>query len=195
MVENLITGFLSIASFMSIGGALFGLVAGIVVGALPGLTATMAVAVLSPFTFFMEPSIGISFLLSVYKGGIYGGSIPAIMINTPGTAAAAATAIDGNALARKGQPRRALEIALYSSVLADLLATFVLIFVAAPLASFALKFSSPEFTMLFLFSLTMISAVSGKSLPKSQTPRQRCAPFPTKEPPHSLLVCVPDRQD
>jgi putative tricarboxylic transport membrane protein len=88
------------------------------------------------------------------------------MINTPGTAAAAATAMDGNALAKKGQPRRALEIALYSSVMADLLATLVLIFVAAPLAAFALKFSSPEFTMLFLFSLTMISAVSGESLPK-----------------------------
>ena len=166
MVENLIKGFLSIASVASLASALVGLVAGIAVGALPGLTATMAVAVLSPFTFFMEPSIGIPFLLSVYKGAIYGGSIPAIMINTPGTAAAAATAMDGNALAKKGQPRRALEIALYSSVMADLLATLVLIFVAAPLAAFALKFSSPEFTMLFLFSLTMISAVSGESLPK-----------------------------
>jgi TctA family transporter len=79
MIEDLIKGFLFIASFASIASALSGLIAGIIVGALPGLTATMAVAVLSPFTFFMEPSIGIPFLLSVYKGAIYGGSIPASM--------------------------------------------------------------------------------------------------------------------
>ncbi|MGI9384674.1 MAG: tripartite tricarboxylate transporter permease [Methyloligellaceae bacterium] len=164
--EFLIEGLKIAANPFSVGAALLGLAAGIVVGALPGLTATMAVAVLAPFTFFMEATIGIPFLLGVYKGAIYGGSIPAITINTPGTAAAAATAIDGHALARKGQARRALEISLYASVIADLLATLVLIFVAAPLASVALKFSAPEFAMLFIFSLTMIAALSGRSVAK-----------------------------
>lgn len=166
MVESLITGFLSFFSFYSICAVVVGLIGGIIAGSLPGLTATMAIAVLTPFTFFLDPSIGLPFLLAVYKGAIYGGSIPAIMINTPGTAAAAATAIDGNIMARRGEPRRALEISLYASVVADLLGTIVLIFVAAPLAAIALKFSSPEFTMLFAFSLTMIAAVSGKSLSK-----------------------------
>lgn len=164
MLERLLEGFLYIASVWSIGAALLGLAAGIVVGALPGLTATMAVAVLTPFTFFMEASIGISFLLGIYKGAIYGGSIPAILINTPGTAASAATAIDGSILAQKGHGRRALEMSLVASVIGDLLATLVLIFVAAPLAAIALKFGPPEFTMLFAFSLTMIAAVSGGKL-------------------------------
>lgn len=166
MLEELYQGLLFVANAKSIGAALFGLAAGIVIGALPGLTATMAVAVLVPFTFFMEASVGIPFLLGVYKGAIYGGSIPAILINTPGTAAAAATALDGNALARKGQGRRALEMSLYASVIADLLATIVLIVVAGPLAAIAIKFGPPELAMLFAFSLTMIAAVSGDSMVK-----------------------------
>lgn len=166
MLESLIQGFQYIFSWGSLAAILLGLSSGILVGALPGLTATMAVAVLSPFTFFIEANLGIPFLIGVYKGAIYGGSIPAIMVNTPGTAAAAATSLDGNVLARQGQARRALEISLYASVIGDFLATIVLIFVAAPLTELALKFSSPEFTMLFLLSLTMIAAVSGESFAK-----------------------------
>ncbi|WNJ99356.1 tripartite tricarboxylate transporter permease [Thalassospiraceae bacterium LMO-JJ14] len=166
MFDLLLQGVELVANPVSIGAALAGLAAGIIVGGLPGLTATMAVAVLVPFTFLMDATIGIPFLLGVYKGAIYGGSIPAIMINTPGTAAAAATAIDGHILAKRGEARRALEMSLYASVIGDMLATLVLIFVAAPLATVALKFSSPEFTMLFLFSLTMVAAVSGDSLIK-----------------------------
>lgn len=166
MLEDLYQGLLFVADARSVGAALFGLAAGIMIGALPGLTATMAVAVLTPFTFFMDAVIGIPFLLGVYKGAIYGGSIPAILINTPGTAAAAATALDGNVLARMGEGRRALEMSLYASVIADLIATIVLIAVAGPLASIAIKFGPPELTMLFAFSLTMIAAVSGNSLIK-----------------------------
>lgn len=166
MLANLLDGLVYVASLWSIGAALSGLAAGIVIGAIPGLTATMAVAVLTPFTFFMDATIGIPFLLGIYKGAIYGGSIPAILINTPGTAAAAATALDGNVLARRGEGRRALEISLYASVIADFLATILLIGVAGPLASIAIKFGAPELTMLFAFSLTMIAAVSGDSLLK-----------------------------
>ena len=166
VLEHLHEGFGLISNWRSISAALFGLAGGIVIGALPGLTATMAVAVLAPFTFFLDAVIGIPFLLGIYKGAIYGGSIPAITINTPGTAAAAATAIDGSALARQGRGRLALEVSLVSSVIADLLATFVLIFVAAPLAAVAIKFGSPDFTMLYLFALTMIAGVSGSSFLK-----------------------------
>nr|WP_284041264.1 tripartite tricarboxylate transporter permease [Halomonas olivaria] len=143
-----------------------GLAGGILIGALPGLTATMAVAVLAPFTFFMDATIGIPFLLGIYKGAIYGGSIPAILVNTPGTAAAAATAKDGYALTQQGKSRKALELSLYSSVAADFIATLLLIVVAIPLASIAIRFGSPEFALLYLIALTMIATVSGESFLK-----------------------------
>jgi putative tricarboxylic transport membrane protein len=166
MLEHLIAGFTTMFTLVTIISAATGLLAGILVGALPGLTATMAVAVLAPFTFFIDVSIGIPFLLGVYKGAIYGGSIPAITINTPGTAASAATAMDGNALARRGRVRLALETSLFTSVLADLLSTIVLIMVAAPLASVAIRFGPPEFVLLYLFALTMIAGVSGNDFVK-----------------------------
>lgn len=166
MLEHLAAGFGLLMDPLVIATALAGLVAGIVVGALPGLTATMAVAVLAPFTFFMEALIGLPFLLGVYKGAIYAGSIPAILINTPGTAAAAATALDGNAMARKGQAKLALQVSLVASVIADLLATIVLILVAAPLASIAIRFGAPEFTLLYAIALTMVATVSGDDMLK-----------------------------
>ncbi len=166
MLADLAGGFALLLEPVVLATALAGLVAGIVVGALPGLTATMAVAVLAPFTFFMEPLIGLPFLLGVYKGAIYAGSIPAILLNTPGTAAAAATAIDGNAMARAGRPKLALQISLVASVIADLCATVVLIAVAAPLAGIAIKVGSPEFTLLYALALTMVAAVSGDDLLK-----------------------------
>jgi putative tricarboxylic transport membrane protein len=166
VLQNLLEGFAFILSFWSIIAAMVGVSAGIIVGAIPGLTATMAIAVLTPFTFFMSPTIGLPFLLGVYKGAIYGGSISAVLINTPGTAAAAATCIDGFALSQKGEARRGLEMSLYASVIGDLLSTFILIFASGLLASIALKFSSPEFTMLFLFSFTVIASVSGESVMK-----------------------------
>lgn len=162
MIEHILGGFLTLADPVVILVAFAGLVAGVVVGALPGLTATMAVAVLAPFTFFMETLIGIPFLLAAYKGAIYAGSIPAVLLNTPGTAAAAATAIDGNVMARQGRAKLALQISLVASVIADLLATFVLILVAAPLASIAIKFGASEFALLYLIALTMIAVVSGE---------------------------------
>ncbi len=162
MVENILSAFALLLDPIVFVAAIGGLVAGIMVGALPGLTATMAVAVLSPFTFFMDTMVGLPFLLGTYKGAIYGGSIPAILINTPGTAAAAATAADGNAMARAGKARLALQISLVASIIADLLATLVLIAVAAPLAAIAIRFGAPEFALLYVIALTLIAAVSGE---------------------------------
>ncbi|MFK7762967.1 MAG: tripartite tricarboxylate transporter permease [Roseobacter sp.] len=166
MLADLASGFAMLMDPLVLLTALVGLLAGIVVGGLPGLTATMAVAILAPFTFMMDTLIGLPFLLGVYKGAIYAGSIPAILINTPGTAAAAATAADGHAMSRAGKGRQALEISLYASVIADLLATFVLIAVAAPLASVAIKVGSPEFTLLYAIALMMVAAVSGTDVLK-----------------------------
>lgn len=166
MLSDLFNGITSFFGLIAITSAFLGLIAGIVIGALPGLTATMTVAVLTPFTFFMETAIALPFLLGIYKGAIYGGSIPAILINTPGTNAAAATTLDGYPLSKQGHSRKALEISLYGSVIADMAGTMVLIAVTAPLAAIAIKFSSPEFAILFIFALTMIAGVSGRSFAK-----------------------------
>ncbi|RLA82013.1 MAG: C4-dicarboxylate ABC transporter permease, partial [Deltaproteobacteria bacterium] len=146
--------------------ALLGVAVGIFVGAIPGLTVTMATALMVPLTFQMDPIPAIAMLLGVYKGGMFGGSISAILINAPGTPAASATALDGFPMAQKGQALKALKMALYSSVTADTLSDIVLILVAPPLASLALRFGPPEIFSLVVFSLTIIAAVSGGSLLK-----------------------------
>ena len=140
-----------------------GLLGGIVVGALPGLTATMAVALLVPMTYGLDATTGILMLLGVYCGGTYGGSITAILINTPGTPAAAATAWDGHVLAKKGRAGEALEMALVASVFGGLFSTLVLMFVAPQIAKLALKFGPAEYFALAVFGLTLIASVS-KSL-------------------------------
>lgn len=141
-----------------------GIVVGVIGGAIPGLSATMAVALTLPFTFAMAPINGILLLLGVYKGGIFGGSIPAILIKTPGTPASSATVLDGHPLAEKGEAGKALGMALWASCTADFVSNLALILLAGWLASFALKFGPPEFFALILFSLTIIAGVSGKSL-------------------------------
>lgn len=162
MLDDVLKGFSILLEGWPVVAALAGLALGVIVGAVPGLTATMTIAILMPFTFFLPASVAIGFLLGIYKGAVYGGSIPAILINTPGTAAAAATCIDGSAMARKGEGKKALQIALWASVVGDLFATMVLIAIAAPLAAIAVKFSAPEYTLLFVFSLTLIAGVAGR---------------------------------
>ena len=96
-----------------------GVFAGITVGAIPGLTSVMAIAVLVPFSFFMAPTLGIPFLLGIHKGALFGGSIPAILVNTPGTTPSAATCLDGYPLAQKGESKSAIEMSLISIVTDD----------------------------------------------------------------------------
>jgi putative tricarboxylic transport membrane protein len=137
-----------------------------VAGAIPGMSATMAVALTLPFTFALQPIFGILLLLGVYKGGIFGGSIPAILIKTPGTPASSATALDGYPMAEQGRAGEALSMSLYASCIADLISNLALIVFAAWLASFALNFGPPEMFTLIVFSLTIIAGVSGDSLVK-----------------------------
>lgn len=141
-----------------------GIAIGVIGGAIPGISATMAVALTLPFTFPMEAINGILLLLGVYKGGIFGGSIPAILIRTPGTPASSATVLDGHPMAARGEAGRALGMALWASCTADLISNLSLILFAGWLASFALSFGPPEFFALILFSLTIIAGVSGESL-------------------------------
>ncbi len=146
--------------------SVFGVAMGILVGALPGLTATMGVAILLPFTFGMDPVTGLLMISGVYFGGVYAGSITAILLKIPGTPAAAATAIDGYALTLKGQAGIALGTATISSFCGGTISIFCLIFLAPLLASFALQFSASESFALALFGLSIIASISGESLLK-----------------------------
>lgn len=143
-----------------------GTAGGIMIGAMPGLTSVMGVTLLLPFTYGMEPSAGIIMLLSISFGAIYGGSITAILISTPGTPASAATMIDGSKFAERGEGGRAIGISTFSSWIGGTISALVLIFVAPQLAKLALSFSSPEYCCLAVFGLTIIASISGKNMLK-----------------------------
>lgn len=140
-----------------------GLTVGIFVGAMPGLTTVLAMAVLLPISFKLEPMLGIPFLVGVYKGGIYGGSITAILIGIPGTGASIATTFDGPALTRKGHGRKALEMALYSSTIGDTLSDIATLAMIGPIAIIILMIGPPEVFAIIIFSLVLIASVSGQS--------------------------------
>ncbi|WP_445682746.1 tripartite tricarboxylate transporter permease [Radicibacter daui] len=141
-----------------------GTLGGIVIGALPGLTATMGVALLIPMTFGMAPIMGLNMLIGIYIGGIYGGCISAILLRTPGTPASAATVLDGYPMARKGEAGKALGMATIASAIGTLFASIVLATLAPQLATVALKFGAPEYFALSLFGLTIIASLSGDLL-------------------------------
>lgn len=142
---------------------LLGVTGGIVIGALPGLTATMGVAVLLPLTFGMESTRALVMLAGVYIGAIYGGSIAAILLKTPGTPAAAATVLDGYELARKGEAAKALSVSAIASFTGGMVSTVMLITISPALANFALRFGAPEYFALAIFGLSIIASISGKS--------------------------------
>lgn len=139
--------------------ALAGVVAGTVIGALPGLTATMAVAVLVPFTFTMPPASALIVLGAIYTGAIYGGAYAAILLNTPGTPSSIATTFDGYPMAKAGRGDLALTLACLSSVVGGLVGAGFLLVLAPPMASVALKFGPIEYFWLAIFGLTLIASL------------------------------------
>src|SRR5690606_14927520 len=147
--------------------ALAGVSAGIVIGAMPGLTATMAVAVLVPFTFGAPPATALIALGAIYTGAIYGGAYAAILLNTPGTPSAIATTFDGYPMAKKGDGDLALTLACVASVFGGLVGAAFLILLAPPLATFALRFGPVEYFWLAMFGLTLISSLAAGSLIKA----------------------------
>ncbi len=140
-------------NFLSI---LFGVVAGVLIGALPGLTSTMGVTIMLPFTFMLEPVPGIALLVALYCGSQYGGSIPGILLNTPGTSEAAVTAVDGYKLAQKGMAGQALGTSVIASAIGGLVGVFLLIIFAPAVAKIAISFAAPEYFCLALFGMSMV---------------------------------------
>ena len=143
-----------------------GLTGGIIIGALPGLSATMGVALMVPVTFAMDTTSGLVMLGAIYIGAIYGGANSAVLICTPGTPSAVATTFDGWPMCQKGQADRALYTSLVSSSFGGLIGTLLLLFLAAPLARFALKFGGPESFWLCIFGLSTIAVMSSGNMIK-----------------------------
>lgn len=145
---------------------LIGVTAGIMVGCLPGLTATMGCALLIPFTFSLPPVQGLLMLMGIFTGGIYGGSISAILIRTPGTPAAAATLLDGHPLSMRGEAGKAIGVGTIASFVGGTIGALIMAFLAPQIAKFGLLFGPAEFFALAIFGLSMIISISGDSLLK-----------------------------
>ncbi|MEM1265211.1 MAG: tripartite tricarboxylate transporter permease [Pseudomonadota bacterium] len=152
--------FLSAFSPFNVFLALLGVAAGTIIGSIPGLTATMAVAVLVPITFAMPPDSALILLGAIYTGAIYGGAYAAILLNTPGTPSAIATTFDGYPMARRGDGDLAVTVACFASVIGGLVGALALLFVAPPLAEAALAFGPVEYFWLAIFGLSLIAALS-----------------------------------
>lgn len=143
-----------------------GTVFGILIGALPGLTSTMGVALLVPVTFGMSPVHGLALLGAIYCSSTYSGAISAILINIPGTPANCSTLLDGFPMTRKGQAGLAIALATAASSIGGFLSNFGLLFLAPPLAEIALRFGSQEYFLLSLFGVSVIASLSEQNMIK-----------------------------
>lgn len=165
-MDTFLSALAAACGFEALLANLLGVALGIVFGALPGLTAVMGVALLIPLTFGLPPVVAFSSLLGMYCGAIYAGSITAILVSTPGTAAAAATMLEGPRLTARGESLRALEMTTVASFIGGVFSCFILAGVAPQLARFALNFSAPEYFALGIFGLTIVATLSEGALLK-----------------------------
>jgi putative tricarboxylic transport membrane protein len=165
-MDAIAIGWQSLTQGWTIPAALFGVVWGIFGGALPGISPSIAMALLLPFTYGMEPVSAVVLLASVYVGAEYGGSIPAILIRTPGTNSAAATTLDGYEMHRQGKSGLALGISLACGTIGGLFGLIMLIAMTEPLARVALAFTPPAYFALGVLGLSVIAGLSGGSLVK-----------------------------
>ena len=162
LIENLLLGLQNLMGIKPLLIVVAGVVVGILGGAMPGISPSMAVAILLPFTFKMSPTMGLVMLCAIYLASNYGGSITAVMINTPGTSAAVVTSFDGYPLAKSGRPGYGLGISLTASVVGGFIGIIVLVLFSAPLAKIALKFWPAEYFALAVMGLSTVSSMSGK---------------------------------
>ncbi|MBV1820013.1 tripartite tricarboxylate transporter permease [Clostridium cochlearium] len=165
-MSEVLLGFGNALAPVNLIASILSIAVGIMVGALPGLSAAMGVALLIPITFGMPKDTALISLVGVYCGAIFGGSITAILIRTPGTPAAAATAIEGYELTKQGKAGKALATATIASFIGGILSSISLYLFSPILAKLALKFGPIEYFWLSIFGLTIIAGVSSKSMIK-----------------------------
>lgn len=162
----LLEGFASVFNITTMALVLGGVILGIIFGAIPGMSATMAVALCLPITYGLDPVNGISLLLGLYVGGISGGLISAILLNIPGTPSSIATTFDGAPMALNGKAGEAMGIGITYSFIGGMISVAALIFMAPAIARFSLRFGPYEYFAVTLFALTMISSLSGTNIVK-----------------------------
>ncbi|MEF1309763.1 tripartite tricarboxylate transporter permease [Vibrio mytili] len=150
---------LSMSNFLAI---IIGVLAGIAVGAMPGLSATMAISVLVPFTFGLDPLVALGLMAGIYNGAMYGGAIPAVLLRIPGTPAAVATSFDGYPMAQKGKGGFALQVAVISSAIGGIASALALMLLAPPLAKVTLLFGPSEVFWVAVFGLCSIIFLLGE---------------------------------
>lgn len=163
-MSPVLEGILMAITIRNLFGITFGYVIGILVGSIPGFSATMALALLLPLTYALDPVFAVASLVGCYTGGVYGGSISAILLNAPGAPGSAATAFDGYPLVQQGKAGKALGIALVASLFGGAFSSIALMVFARPVASIAVRFGAAEFTTLIFLSLTVIASTIGNTM-------------------------------
>lgn len=168
-MHEFLIGLEAVFTFQGLLAILVGVTLGIVVGALPGLGPSLGVALLIPATFNLSASVSFNLLVSLYLAAEYGGSITAILIGTPGTAAATATVLDGYALNQKGRGVLALRTSLTAATFGGVVGGIALLVFSRPLVSLAIRFGPPEYFALGVFGLTLIASLCGDAVLKGLT--------------------------
>ena len=166
MYELLFTAIANVAQVKYLVPLFFGTLAGVIGGALPGVTITMTIIVVLPFTFGMDPLQGLAAMTGVYVGGSAGGLVTAVLLGIPGTPSAIATTFDGHPMAKKGEPGRAIWLGVWASFFGGLLGGAFLVGATEPLARIALEFGPWEFFSLFVLALSMVAGLVEASLVK-----------------------------
>ena len=166
MFANIGAGLSLLFTIDSLLGLLLGTLGGMVVGALPGFSATMGVALLLPLSFGMNPVAAMVMLTAMYTSAVYGGSITAIMCHTPGTAASAATAIDGYELTKRGRGLEAVGVSTLASCIGGVMGAVALLFISPLLGALSLKFAPLEYFLVAAFGITIIGTLAGDSMVK-----------------------------
>jgi len=165
--QNLADGAVIMFSFMPLMMIFLGTLVGIILGVIPGISTSMAIALLLPFTFVLSPVNGVALLIGCYAGGNYSGCVPAVTIGTPGSPSGVPTLFDGYPMAKQGRGGEALGILVYGSVFGGIFGTLFLILFAGPLANIAIKFHFSEYFALCVFGLATAATLGGKSWPKA----------------------------
>lgn len=163
MIQEILANFASVQVWL---GLAVGVIGGMVIGAMPGLSGGMAIALLLPVTYSMEPVAALVMLMAIYTAAMTGGSISAILLHTPGTPANAATAIEGYPLTKQGRGLEAVGMSMLSSGIGGLASAIALLVIAPPLAKVSLMFSEPESFLISIFGLTVIGSLAGNSILK-----------------------------
>lgn len=155
-MENILLGLNEVVTFNVLAAIIIGALIGVTIGSIPGLEPAGVMAILLPLSFTMAPLAGVMLLVGVYGGAWYGGAIPSILMNTPGTPVAVLTTYDGYPMAQRGEGKRALSIAYTSSFVGGIISVTSLVLLAPVLAKIAQKFGSPEFAMLALLGMIFV---------------------------------------